>query len=259
VTASHTYAAAGTYTVTLTVTDDDNGTDSETAQVTVEAVDPGEPGAQVLAADSFTRSSASGWGTSDVGGAWVHSGAASLFPVQGDAGRLVLSRAGSGPRARLAGVSAADTDVSVVVSMDKLSNVGTTRLWLAGRADGFVSEYQLKANVASTGVVSSLQLGRRVDNAESIIRTVTVPGLRMAAGDRMVMRLQIQGTGTTNLRAKVWPVGSPEPAAWQLEATDTTAALQRAGTVGVGAYTAASTTNVPITVTWDDLRATTIG
>jgi PKD repeat protein len=36
-TASHTYAAAGTYMVTLTVTDDDRATDTETQAVTVTA------------------------------------------------------------------------------------------------------------------------------------------------------------------------------------------------------------------------------
>jgi PKD repeat protein len=39
-TASHTYAAAGTYTVTLTVTDDDGGSGSDTLAVTVESAGP---------------------------------------------------------------------------------------------------------------------------------------------------------------------------------------------------------------------------
>ena len=66
VTASHTYASAGTYTVGLTVTDNGGLTDTITHDVTVTA--PGTPA--VLAQDAFTRSVAAGWGDADVGGTW---------------------------------------------------------------------------------------------------------------------------------------------------------------------------------------------
>ena len=75
-TATHTYAAAGTYPVTLTVTDSRGVTGSITKNVVVQAA------AAVIAEDTFTRTSATGWGTADVGGTW--SGSAG-FPSTGAA------------------------------------------------------------------------------------------------------------------------------------------------------------------------------
>ncbi|PZU41000.1 MAG: hypothetical protein DI573_02255, partial [Microbacterium sp.] len=69
--ASHTYAAAGTYVVELTVTDSLGASHTSSQTVTVSSV-------QFAARDDFERSVASGWGSSDVGGAWsVLYGAAS--------------------------------------------------------------------------------------------------------------------------------------------------------------------------------------
>jgi hypothetical protein len=53
----------------------------------------------------------------------------------------------------------------------------------------------------------------------------------------------------------VWLDGTAEPGTWLLQATDTTAALQAAGSVGVWAYLSASSTNAPVTLSVDDLVA----
>ena len=60
---THLYDAAGTYDVTLTVVDSLGASGSVTQPVTVAE-------ASALAADEFQRTSASGWGTADVGGTW---------------------------------------------------------------------------------------------------------------------------------------------------------------------------------------------
>jgi len=63
------------------------------------------------------------------------------------------------------------------------------------------------------------------------------------------------GTGTTSLATKVWLQGTTEPTPWLLTTSDTTAALQAAGAVGLGNYLSSSSTNAPVTVSFDDFTA----
>ena len=64
VTAGHTYAAAGDYTVTLTVDDGVGGTSSSSQVFHADVAT-----SSIVAGDAFTRTVVSGWGTADTGGA----------------------------------------------------------------------------------------------------------------------------------------------------------------------------------------------
>ena len=72
------------------------------------------------------------------------------------------------------------------------------------------------------------------------------------------MRLQLVGEGTTELAATVWTVGSSEPATPTVTRTDTTAALQAPGGVGISAYLAGSAT-APVAVRFTGLTAVLAG
>jgi hypothetical protein len=69
------------------------------------------------------------------------------------------------------------------------------------------------------------------------------------------VRVQAFGTSPTTFRAKVWKVGTPEPADWTASVTDSSAALQTAGHIGVGTYLSGSATNAPVTASFDDIWA----
>ena len=87
---SRTYAAGGTYAVTLTVTDARGAVDTEVTSVTVGTA------ATTYAVDTFARTLTGGWGTADTGGAWTVS-PATAFAVNGTAARSPVATARRAP------------------------------------------------------------------------------------------------------------------------------------------------------------------
>ena len=250
-TANHTYAAAGTYTARLTVTDNNGATGTTTTPVTVTAPPP----VTVLAADVFGRTLASGWGTADTGGAWTNSGSATALSVGGGVGQVRLN-AGSGPWLALAGVSSSATDLVSTVALDKVPTGSGAYVSLNGRRVAGVGDYRAKVHYTSNGGVwLSLQRATAA-NVETVLAAETqVPGITMAAGQQLLVRVQVTGTSPTTIRARVWKAGTTEPTTWQKTVTDSTAGFQAAGGVGLYLYLSGSATNAPIAFSFDDLKA----
>lgn len=245
-TAQHTYAAAGTYTITLIVTDNDGATASTTRTVTVNSTPGG-----ALASDAFGRTLSSGWGTADAGGTWALNGSSSYFSVGNGVGTMNLA-ASRGPSAYLPGVSSTAADSAVTVSLDKIGNGGGTFLGLTGRRVAG-NEYRGKIKVASNGAVT-LQITRLAGGSETTL-SQTSAGFSITAGQAVQLRVQVTGTSPTTIRAKAWRVGTTEPTNWMLTSTDTTAALQSSGSVGLLAYLSGSATNAPVIVRFDNFSS----
>jgi PKD repeat protein len=253
-TASHTYATAGTYTVTVTVTDNQGatGTTSQTVTVTSPAPVP-------FALDNFGRTVSNGFGTADTGGAWTRSGMAANLAVSSGSGTLTLPTAGSQVGAYLYGVSQTSTDLRAQFSLNKAATGGGTYFSAIGRAVSTNNEYRAQVTLTSTGQANlSLSALQGSATATTLVASKTIPGISVAAGTNLSIRVQVTGTAPTTIRARVWVTGTPEPTTWAATATDSYGPLQVPGGVGVVAYASGTATNAPQVISVQQLTAFTL-
>ncbi|NHB85608.1 hypothetical protein G7085_16105 [Tessaracoccus sp. HDW20] len=235
----------------MTVTDDDGDTGTTTRQVTVAATPP--PTAEI-AADSFGRSVNNGWGASQTGGAWTLLGSASRYSVADGTGNLLLATPGTTAESVLRSVAARDVDLRTTLSWSRSASAGALYATLVARRQTNGSDYRVKVVTATSGAMQ-LVLARKVGTTETTLRAVSVPGLTMSAdvAYRVAFRVVTTG-GATTLSAKLWRVGTTEPAAWTTTASDSTAALQSVGSVGINTYVSSGSAS-GVTVRVDDLLA----
>ena len=246
-TATHTYAASGSYVITLTVTDSLGATAVTTRNVTVATQ-------TVVASDDFSRTVASGWGSAVVGGSWT---SLSSLSVSGGAGRISLA-AGQTRAPALSSIAVDDLAASLVFSADKVANGGGLHFSYVVHKSS-AGEYRLKVRTLSTGAVQ-VSMTKVVGTTETTFASQTLTGYTYTAGAKLQVRLETEGAGaSTTLRGKVWPDGTTEPAAWTVTGSDSVSSLQGAGQIGVVAYATGTVTNVPVTVSVDDIRVTSLG
>jgi PKD repeat protein len=233
-TTSHVYQRAGAFTITLTVTDNDGLTASKTVPVTVTAP---PPASMVLAKDDFARTVNGGWGTADIGGAWTALYGAAAFSVSDTAGQVALKPADT-REARLTSVKQDSAVVGLRFASDVASVGGTVSVTLIGRQINS-SVYSARARLEPKGLIRLYIL-----RDEASLGTLVLPNT-YTAGQMINVKVSVAGTGSTRIMGKLWVDGSVEPN-WQLQANDTTAALQGAGFVGVRMANSSASTN-PLT------------
>ncbi len=246
-TPTHSFAAAGDYTVTLTVTDDGGATG--TVSHTVSPRPAANPSTDPFASDAFNRTLASGWGTADKGGPWSAVGSAANLSVANGSGLLKLAAASSAPGAFLNAVSTSDSDSKITYTTDKPATGNGIYLYLVGRHVSTNNEYRARIRILSNNTVA-LAVTKLANSAtETVIGSeVTLTGVTYTPGMMLNVRYQVTGTSPTTLRLKAWPSSSTEPTAWRITTTDNTSGLQSAGSVGVTTYLSGSATNAPVMV-----------
>ena len=241
---THAYATAGTYTVTLTVTDNRGGTATTTGVVTI---------TDAYASEKFERVLSNGFGTADNGGPWTLSGTASGFSTGNGVGRITGAVAAN-RAVYLNSIHQADMDIKAQLSMDTAASGGGGYVSMIGRRVSNGNDYRLKLRYQPDGTVI-VYLARTVGGTETILANVTVPGLRVNPGDLLRTRLLVTGTDTTTVSAKVWRKGTMEPQAWLLTNTSATpVALQAPGDIGVLLYLSGTWTGAAPIVSLDNLN-----
>jgi PKD repeat protein len=258
---THTYRTPGTYPVTLTVTDFEGGTDTVTKRVTVAG--SGKSYGPLLQ-DNFNRPGVSSWGSTQVGGSWLLRGGQTNFDVSDGRGGIVI-HSGQGPKAIASSALGTSTDARVSLALDRLPDEGSVYLALTSRTseDGD-SGYRAKVRVQSDGAVG-LSLVRVVDKTETTLAAAEgVTSLSRDQGDgwgepvpdAFLVRLQTEGSAPTEVRAKVWPAGTPEPEEWVVAASDRTYGLQVPGRAGIWSYLSRTATNGPVVAYVDSVLVT---
>ncbi|MCU1570000.1 MAG: domain containing protein [Naasia sp.] len=246
-TTDHTYAASGTYTVKLTVTDDSAATGSTTQSVTVTVPPP--PADDVLAADDFNRTTSSGWGSATRGGPWTFNAASTPYSTDGSTGNISTSTAGRTLEAYLQGVSSSSSDVQATFTLGAVPAGGNAQVSVIARRVTGSGDYRVRATVTPAGAVS-LQL-----QGPGMTSPAAASGITYTSDMKLRIRIQAEGVNPTLLRAKIWVAGTAEPANWLTSKSDTTAALQVAGFVGLMNYLGGGVTTVPAVIRFDDFTA----
>jgi hypothetical protein len=204
-----------------------------------------------VARDGFDRTVTSGLGTAEAGGAWTLPRAASDFSVSGGAARVKVGK-GLTRAAYLDAVALSDVDAASTFSTTTApTGSGVYETLVVRRRNG--SDYGARLILDKFGAVK-VQIVRQ----EKALKTVPVAGLTAPPGTKLRVRVQAEGTNPTVLRARVWRVGVGEPSRWQVIASDSTVALQGAGSVGIRSYLSSSATSTPVVTNVDDLSATDI-
>ena len=251
-TPTHVYAVAGTYTVTLTVTDNTAATNAVSHSVA-----PTSGVVTFYASDTFNRTVSGGLGTADLGGAWTRVGTASNLSVAPGAASFLMPTPSTQIGAFLPSVSNSSTETDTTFTTDKAATgTGGQYIYIEGRRVSTNNEYNARVRITSANTVA-VELAKLVGSSTVVVvkSEVVLSGVTYAPGMPLHVRLQVSGTSPTTIAVKVWAGASAEPSAWTLTATDTSAALQAAGAAGLTTYLSSSTTNAPTTVRFSSFTA----
>ncbi|MFE2311678.1 hypothetical protein ACFXC8_00505 [Streptomyces sp. NPDC059441] len=197
--------------------------------------------------DTFTRTVANGWGTSDSGHAWTVVATASEFSTSGTQGVHSVASVNASRFSVLTPPATADVDLRVDVATSVLAVGGPQYAHVVARYMDINNLYAARVSF-NTNQTLQLTLQKRVGGTQTDLVTVSIPGTH-AAGALFTLRFQLQGA---TLRAKAWPVGSVE-LDWQATVTDSS--LTGAGQVGVrSTLDSANTNTLPVTYSYDNFQ-----
>lgn len=207
----------------------------------------------VIAADTFTRTVATGWGTAGTGGAWVGDGLfanSANLSVDGTAGVVLLARGGG--VVQLPAASTTDTLTEATYAITGSPGVGTRFVGLLSRIVGG-NDYEVAVRHDIGGAVW-LYLWK--NRSAATLATSPEVYATWQSGDTYHMKVEVTGVAPAVIRGKVWRDSDPEPD-WQIEHSETpTGSHAGPGAVGIECYRNGDGTTAASSVKFDNYRVT---
>lgn len=199
--------------------------------------------------DTFSRSSASAWGSADSGQAYtVSGGIAADYNVAAGIGTIRIQAVSAARVAFMNTVSLADYDQYADIASSATATGGSIFGRLNGRRDaGGSNRYFLEIEFQTTGGVI-LTLKKTVAGVQTTLASVLTT-LSYTPG--VTKRVRFRQVGSL-LYLKAWDTTSVEPSTWTITATDTSVTL--AGKVGAEGILAGVNTNVNPVVQFDNFH-----
>lgn len=191
-------------------------------------------------ADDFARTTTDGWGNAPAGGSWSHvNGPDTDYEVAGGAGVVTLSSANLSRHVSLRDDDIADVDVRSEAHFDAVPVGAALSYALSFGYQDTKNHYRARLSFAAQGAVEL-----RLEKEEKDTVTLLCPAVTLASSGAATaswtIRVRREGT---RLQARAWRSGTAEPAAWTVQATDTTFAT---GRVGIRAVAPTGSTNLPV-------------
>jgi CSLREA domain-containing protein len=213
-----------------------------------------QTGPSYVAQDAFGRTATNSWGSADTGGQYTLQGTAGNYDVGSGSATIRVPAAGNTRAAMLNSTSQRDVDIQIRVSADRVAAGGQYVMYAVARRNTN-NEYRAKLIFNANGSVS-VQASVVNNGKESALGSaVVVSGLTQSADGYIWLRATVSGTSPTTVNVKAWANGDNEPNGWQFTATNSTASVQGAGSVGLRLWLSGSVTNAAVTFRFDDYSA----
>ena len=192
---------------------------------------PPPPPPTTIAADTFNRTIASGWGNAETGGWWTVAGSPWNWSVSPGAGNVNVG-AGGQELAYLSTFTVQDVDILEKVILPRCSGNSSCNAYVLGRYSPAYSPTYYRVGVVQGAGRSHIFLRAQRNDGSNLASDIDT-GLPAADGAAVLLRVEFIGVNPTTLRARAWLAGTPEPTTWRLNLTDSTAAEQIAGMTGI--------------------------
>ncbi|WP_073754227.1 hypothetical protein [Streptomyces sp. CB03234] len=200
-------------------------------------------------ADTFTRTVASGWGTSSSGQAWTElGGLTSDRSVDGTRGVITLPANVDTIRRQILTPAVADAEVLVSISPGQVSTGNSLIPGVLLRHVDGSNFYRVRLHFR---IDSAVYLVVTRGGTEQGAQVVT--GLTYAANDVFWLRAKVIGD---RVLGRVWKDGTPEPHDWGIDRTITTSPIASGG-VGVSGSALGGLTNVNPVTRYDNFEVIT--